>query len=205
MRSPANQEPTGGPFIRRRAVARPQQTRLTPFTSHVCEQCRKQIGRQHPHRRDRLVFRRLHPLPGTQCGQIVVLMMFAILRRPIVFMIGTILTTQPRVQRPAIRHTGMFRGHVPGGKEPAKQRQQSEDAMERAHGGPIRGTMPCCQQRCASWVRRSRGSTSCRSTSLCRPRLRRRGGLGRRPCRPRRAGFRVSLRCRFRLSRCSSR
>ncbi len=81
------------------------------------------------------------------------LVMLAIVRRAIVIMVGTSLATQQCVLRATIRHTGVFRGHMPGGKKPPKQRQQSENAMEWAHGEPIRGTVPCCQHRSAALAR----------------------------------------------------
>ena len=55
-------------------------------------------------------------------------MMFPVLRRAVLVMIIIVRASEQRMMRPAICHTSMLQRHMPGGKKPAKQRQQSEDA-----------------------------------------------------------------------------
>lgn len=58
------------------------------------------------------------------------MMMLPVLRRCIVAMVVIIRCTQQRVMNTTVRNASMLHRHVPGGKEPAKQRQQSEDSGE---------------------------------------------------------------------------
>ena len=51
-------------------------------------------------------------------------------------MVISIRAARQRMMHPAIHHASMIKRHVPGGKEPAKQRQQSEDAVEWTHAAP---------------------------------------------------------------------
>ena len=57
-------------------------------------------------------------------------MMLSVLRRAIIVMVIIIRTIRERMMHPGIRHTSMLQRHMPGGKEPAEQRQQSENATE---------------------------------------------------------------------------
>ena len=45
-------------------------------------------------------------------------------------MVIIIRAPEQRMMRPAIRHTSMLQRHMPGGKKPAEQRQESKNAME---------------------------------------------------------------------------
>ena len=57
------------------------------------------------------------------------MMMLIALRRRIVVVV-IICTTQYRVVRATVCNATMTQGHMPGGKEPAKQGQQSKDSTE---------------------------------------------------------------------------
>ncbi len=76
----------------------------------------------------------------------MVVMMLPVLRRRIIM----VIIIRQRVMRAAICHSFVMPCHMPGGKEPAEQCQQSENAVEWAHGEPISDTVPSCQQRSAS-------------------------------------------------------
>ena len=60
----------------------------------------------------------------------MVMMMLPVLRWRIVVMVVIIRAARQRVMRADIRHPVMLQRHMPGGKEPAEQCQQSEDAVE---------------------------------------------------------------------------
>ena len=55
-------------------------------------------------------------------------MMLSVLSRAIIIMVVIIRATRQCMMHVIIRHTSMLQRHMPGGKEPAEQRQQSEDA-----------------------------------------------------------------------------
>ena len=103
--------------------------RLAPFAQHVRESFRQHIEERYPHRSERTMFRRLHPLPAIHHRELVV-MMLSVLRRRIVVMVVIIRPIRQCVMHSAVRHPSMTRNNVPAGKEPAKQRQQSENSTE---------------------------------------------------------------------------
>ena len=132
MRGLTNQEPAESPPIRRRVLAHRQQARFAPLAQHGRELFCQRIEKRHPYRRDRPVLRRFRPLTAIDHRQVVV-MMLSVLRRPIVIMVIMVIiirATQQRVMHAAIRDSTMTQSNVPGGKEPAEQRQQSEYSTE---------------------------------------------------------------------------
>ena len=72
------------------------------------------------------------------------MMMLPVMQRRIIVMV-VIRTPRLRMVHSGIRHAAMLQRHMPGGKEPAKQRQQGKDVMKWAHTAPYRRGDATCQ------------------------------------------------------------
>ena len=132
QRGTANQKPAGSPFIRRRTFKPGQQTRLARLAQHRRNSLHQIVAQRQPHRREHRLFtlRRLSVAHERQ----VVMMMMRILRRRIVIVVIVISIPDERMMRAAIRDPTMLQSHMPGGEEPAEQKEKCDETFVRAHG-----------------------------------------------------------------------
>ncbi len=78
------------------------------------------------------------------------MMMLRILRRRIVVVVVIVIPIRgERMMHAAIRDPAMPQRHMPGGKEPAEQKQKCDETLVRAHSTRIREGTTGCQTRYA--------------------------------------------------------
>ena len=124
-----------------------QPYRHTAFLALQARQLRYHaVEKRYPYRRQRLLPERLHPR-SAHCHHHLVMVMLPIAFVMAIAMVAFIHPTCQRMLKSAVGHPTVMQHRVPGGKEPAEQRQQSEDSTDEVHADRIGETPPFCQSR----------------------------------------------------------
>ena len=128
-RSPNHEQPTGSSPIRRRMPGIKNAARFLRLPQHRRQPLHECAVERHPHRRERLVLRRLGELSRVHRRQGVV-MIPTVLRPAVV----VVIPVPGGLNLGAVsHHLSMLRRHMSDGKKPSQQETASDDAAGVRH------------------------------------------------------------------------
>ena len=115
-----------------------QQSRLARLAQRSGKARDERVTQRQPHRREHRLFA-LRSLSAAYDRQVVMVMLRILRRRIVVVVVIIISIPSERMMHAAIRNPAMSQRHMPGGKEPAEQKQKCDESFVCAHGATYGG------------------------------------------------------------------